>query len=155
MAENSNINPHVRDSYSPLSTLAMQAIRRFGDFAPGTIDGDVMLMFIEFANQIVDDVRLHPYHDGQPIDYYQSAEDARPIPDNIVIAGLLYQYAMQQGSQKLELYMPNYHRTLNSQLWYNVSGNSQIQMRVPDGGTNPRNSAHVKTDPINGTTRRG
>lgn len=155
MAENSTTNPQISDNYSPLSTLAMQAIRRFGDFAPGTIDGDVMLMFLEFANQIVDEVRAHPYHDGTPLDYYQSQDDIRPIPDNIIVAGLLYQYAMQQGSEKLQLYMPNYNNTLNRQLWYNLNGNSPIQMRVMDGGTHPGNSAHLKTDPINGTTRRG
>ena len=155
MAENSTTNPQVSDNHSPLSTLAMQAIRRFGDFAPGTIDGDVMLMFIEFANQVVDDVRSHPYHDGNPINYYQSQDDIRAIPDNVVVAGLLFQYAMQQGSEKIQLYQPSYYNVLNSQLWYNLNGNSKIQMRVMDGGTHANNSAGLVTDPINGTTRRG
>ena len=64
MAEQSNTNPHIRESNSPLQTLAMQALRRFGDFHPGTVDGDVMLMFLEFANMVIDEIRLHPYHDG-------------------------------------------------------------------------------------------
>lgn len=154
MAENSTTNPQVRDSFSPLSTLSMQAIRRFGDFAPGAIDGDVSLMFLEFANLVLDDVRMHPYHDGSDLDYYQSIDEARPVPDPIMVAGLIYHYAMQQGSQKVEMYMPMYHNTLNQQMWYRVNGNTKIQMRIPDGGTNPENSSGQITSPINGLTRK-
>lgn len=150
MAENSSTNPHVRDNYSPLSTLAMQAIRRFGDFNPGTIDGDVMLMFLEFANLIIDDVRMHPYHQGE-LDYYISPDDVREIPDQVIVNGLLYHYAMQQGSEKLQLYMPMYHRSLNQQLWYKLNGNTPIRMRIVDDGTNPANSNGAQTDPNNGT----
>lgn len=150
MAEISNTNPQIRDQYSPLSTLAMQAIRRFGDFHPGTIDGDVMLMFLEFANMVIDDVRMHPYHDGSDIDYYESADEWRPIPDQAMVNGLLYHYSIQQGSQKLELYMPMYNRSLNQQLWYKLNGNTKIQMRVMDNGTNPANSNGASTDTYNG-----
>ena len=57
----SNVNPHIRDNNSPLSTLALQALRRYGDFNSGSVDGDVMGMFVEFANMIIDEVRMHPY----------------------------------------------------------------------------------------------
>ena len=148
---NSNTNPQIRDTYSPLNSLVMQALRRYGDFHPGTIDGDVMLMFMEFANIIIDEIRMHPYHDGTEIDYYQSPTDVREIPDIIIVSGLLYHYAVQQGSQKLELYMPTYNRTLNQQLWQKLNGNTKIQMRVVDDGTNKRNTGGGKTDENNGT----
>ena len=65
----SNTNPHIRDKNSPLSVLIMQTLRRYGDFHPGTVDGDVMLMMMEFANTIIDDIRQHPYHDTtKPLD---------------------------------------------------------------------------------------
>ena len=146
----SNSNPHRRDKYSPV-TLVMQALRRFGDFHPGTVDGDVMLMLLEFANAIIDDIRLHPYHDTtNPIDYYESPEEWRAIPDIILINGMLYHYALQQGSDKLQMYMPLYNQTLNSQLWQQHNGNTKIQMKVVDDGTNERNSSG-KTSNINGT----
>ena len=120
MAEQSNINSHIGDKHSPLETLAMQALRRFGDFHPGTVDGDVMLMFVEFANMVIDDVRVHPYHDGTEIDYYTSSTDVRKVPDPIIIQGLL-------------------------------NGNTKIQMKVRDGGTNKRNSEGLITNKYNGT----
>lgn len=148
----SNTNPHRRDNYSPLSTLVMQALRRFGDFHPGTVDGDVMLMFLEFANAIIDDIRLHPYHDtANPINYYESVEEWREIPDPIIVNGLLYHYALQQGSDKLQMYMPLYNNTINAQLWQQYNGNTKIQVRVMDDGTNSRNKNGVKTSKINGT----
>lgn len=148
---NSNTNPQIRENYSPLNTLAMQAIRRFGDFHPGTTDGDVMLMFLEFANQIIDEIRMHPYHDGKEIDYYQTPTDVRAIPDPIIISGLLYHYALQQGSDKLQIYMPTFHRTLNQLLWQKRNGNTKIQMRVVDDGTNDRNLGGGKVNTNNGT----
>lgn len=148
---NSTTNPQIRENYSPLNTLALQAIRRFGDFHPGTIDGDVMLMFMEFANLIIDEIRMHPYHDGTDIDYYQSQTDVREIPDPIIVAGLLYHYAAQQGSEKLQMYMPQYNKTMNQQLWHKINGNTKIQFRVVDDATNKRNLNGAKTDENNGT----
>lgn len=151
MAEQSNTNPHIRENNSPLETLAMQALRRFGEFHPGTVDGDVMLMFVEFANMVIDEIRLHPYHDGTEIDYYQSATDVRPVPDPIIIQGILYHYAMQQASDKVSIYMPMFNRTLNHHLWQKLNGNTKIQMCVTDGGTNKRNLSGGKTSKLNGT----
>mgnify|MGYP001409054903 FL=1 len=168
MAETSNTNPHIRTKYSPLRTLAMQALRRFGDFSPSTVDGDVLLMFIEFANIIIDEVRQHPYSprttttttvNGQKVtttsandvNYYTSADEVREIDDQIIVAGLLAQYALQQGSEKIQIYMPNYHRTMNQQLWNALNGNTQIRLRVVDDGTNPSNINGLKTNVYNGT----
>ena len=147
----SNSNPHIAENFSPLNTLALQALRRFGDFNPGTIDGDVMLMFVELANMVIDQIRMHPYHDGTEIDYYQHPSDIRPIPDPIIISGILFHYAMQQGSDKLQYYMPTYNTTLNHHLWQKLNGNTKIQMRVVDDGTNKKNSVGQLTSTINGT----
>jgi hypothetical protein len=148
---NSNTNPQIRENYSPLNTLVLQAIRRYGDFHPGTVDGDVMLMFLEFANQIIDEIRMHPYHDGSEIDYYQGPTDVRAIPDPILVQGFLYHYAVQQGSEKLQMYMPMYNRTLNQLLWNKLNGNTKIQMKVVDDGTNKRNLNGGTVDENNGT----
>lgn len=150
MAE-SNTNPHIRENHSPLNTLAMQALRRFGDFNPGTVDGDVLLMFVEFANMIIDEIRMHPYHDGKDIDYYQSPTDVREIPDSIIVNGLLYYYAVQQASPMMEIVTPIYYRTLNHQLWQKLNGNTKIQLRVVDNGTNKKNANNGKTNKNNGT----
>ena len=147
----SNTNPHIREKNSPLNTLAMQALRRYGDFHAGTVDGDVMLMFIEFANMIIDEIRMHPYYDGVEIDYYQSPTDVRAISDPIVVAGLLYHYAAQQMSDKLQVYTPQFQRIMNQRLWEQYNGNTKIQMRIPDGGTNKRNVNGAKTNTKNGT----
>ena len=134
--ENSNSNPQIKDGRTPLQTLCMQALRRYGEFSPGTVDGDVLLMFIDFANMVIDDIRMHPYaptkattnQSGNTItvpvsfDYYESLSDTRDVDDIIIVQGLLYHYAMQQGSDKLQLYMPMYHRTLNQQLWRRLNG---------------------------------
>jgi len=146
----SNTNPHIKENFSPLNTLAMQAIRRFGDFHPGTIDGDVMLMFLEFANMVIDEIRMHPYHDGTEIDYYQTPTDIREIPDPIIISGLLYHYAVQQGSEKIQIYMPTYHSTLNQLLWHKLNGNTKISLTTVDDGTNKRNANGGKTNKNNG-----
>ena len=147
----SNVNPHIRDGNSPLSTLALQALRRYGDFNSGSVDGDVMGMFVEFANMIIDEVRMHPYHDNVAIDYYQSATDVRSIDDQIIIAGLLYHYAAQQGSDKLQIYPPQFQRILNQQMWNKFNGNTKLQLRTVDGGTNKRNINGAITSTKNGT----
>lgn len=146
---NSDTNPHIRSGYSPLQTLIMQVLRRYGEFSPDTVDGDTALMFLEFANMVLDEVRMHPYHDNSELPYYLALSDAREVPDPVVVAGILYHYAMQQGSQKVQFYMPNYFRTMNQLLWQKLNGNTPIRMRVMEGGTNPRNETGT-TNPING-----
>ena len=46
--------------------------------------------------------------------------------------------------------MPNYHKTLNQQLWNELNGNTRIQLRVVDDGTNPENINGLKTNQYNG-----
>ena len=151
MAAQSDTNPQIKDGNSPLQTLAMQALRRYGDFHPGTVDSDVILMFIEFANMVIDEIRQHPYHDNTDIDYYTSPTDTRPVKDIIIVSGLLFHYATQQGSEKISLYMPTYYSTLNRELWNKKNGNTKIQLTVVDNGTNKRNINGGTTSAVNGS----
>jgi len=159
----SQTNPHITNGNSPLRTLSMQALRRFGDFNATTVDGDVLLMFLEFANMVIDDVRMHTYAPrttyssatgtsttNDVIEYYRAVDEIRNVDDQIIVAGLLAHYSLQQGSEKAEIYMPSYYRTMNQQLWRALNGNTPIQMRVMDDGTNPTNSRGLKTSVING-----
>lgn len=148
---NTDLNPHIREKFSPLETLAMQALRRFGDFHAGTVDGDVMMMFLEFANMIIDEIKSHPYHDNTSIDYYLSPTDVREVNDQIMIAGLLYHYSVQQASDRLQVYTPLFQRTLNQLLWNKYNGNTKIQMRVVDNGTNKGNINNGTTSTKNGS----
>jgi hypothetical protein len=136
MPESSASNPQITDKFSDLQTLTTQALRRYGDFAPGSASGDVTLMFIEFANMVVDEVRSHPYWpEDTPLDYYTSPTDVRPIPDPVVLAGLLFHYSIQQLSNKAQAYQPAYARALNQQLHYAIRGNERPRFVVQDGGS--------------------
>lgn len=144
-----DLNPHREaDDSSELSALMSSALRRFGDFAPGSGSSDLRLMMIEFANQVVDDIRMHPYWDGVEIPYYEHETDHRPIDDNVVIAGLLFRYAEQQGSAKYQLFGPGYYRTLNQSLWRRLNGNTKLRVRPVDGGSNIAHSRRASS--ING-----
>lgn len=152
MAETSNTNPHVTDNFAPLEVMTGQAIRRFGDFSPSTLSGDAALMFIEFANMIIDEVRMHPYWDGTELNYYEHMSETRPIPDTIMISGLLFHYATQQGSEKADGYGAQFIRTISQELWRRLNGNTKIQMRVTDEGSNQK-YYQGKTSTYNGTTK--
>lgn len=142
-SQGSALNPQIAPGInSDIQSLTMQALRRYGDFVPGSIDGDVILMFIDFANLIIDEIRAHPYYveaykQGKvaPLTYYVAATDSRPVPDVVIIAGLLYHYANQQGSNKVQAYMPSFARTLSQQLWGILHGHDRIEMNVVDGGS--------------------
>jgi hypothetical protein len=136
MAGRSVSNPHISEPTSDIQTLARQALRRYGDFAAGTAEGEVLLMFLEFANLVISDIRRHPYWpENEPLDFYESMTDARPIPDRVIIAGLLFHYAAQQLSAKAEIYRPLYTATLNEALYDAKYGNSPLAMTVMDGGS--------------------
>lgn len=137
-----SLNPHIRDKHSPLEILIQQALRRYGEFAAETIDGEAALMFIEFANMVIDEVNAHPYHQGDPVPYYTALSDARGVPDPAMIAGLLYHFSVQQGSQKIEFYMPAFFRSLNQHMWMALNGNTTLQARIVDDGTSLRNQGH-------------
>lgn len=137
------LDPQLAPSVnSDVQSLTMKALRRYGDFVPGSIDGEVVLMFLDFANLIIDEIRAHPYYveaykQGKvgELHYYTSPTESRPIPDVVMVAGLLYHYANQQGSNKIQAYMPGYARTLSQQLWGLLQGHDRIEMNVVDGGS--------------------
>jgi hypothetical protein len=143
-----DLNRRIRDRHSPLDTLAMQALRRYGDFNPGTVDGDTILMFIEFANMVLDEIRAHPYWPNDDLPYYEAITDARPVPDPVIIAGLLFHYAVQQQSDKAESYAPLYYKGLNLHLWHQLNGNTPIHLRQVDETATEK--FRRPTNPVNG-----
>ena len=130
-------NPHLNSPYSTLETLVFQSLRRYGDMHPGTVDGEVMMMFVEFGNLIIEDLRGHPYWDNPEIDYYTHPSEIRAIPDNIMVAGLLYHYSVQQQSNKIEAYGPMYFKMMNRILYQKKYGSGKIEVSPWDKSQRP------------------
>ena len=137
---NDSFNPHLSAAVnSPLETLARQALRRYGDNAAGVVEAEALLMFIELANLVVDDFRMHPYgtsHDHL-VEYFQSLQDARAIPDNIMVQGLLFQYALQQADDRMQIYSGQYYKTLNTEMLRRKDGVKRYKFIPTDGGSSP------------------
>lgn len=151
MAENSESFKHIKDGNAQLSDLIHQALRRYGDPEPESATDTMPELFLDLANEVIDEVRSHPYWTGETINYLTSIEQASLVPDNIMKMGLLAKYAKQQVSAKAPILERDYLRTLNQQLWYRINGNSGIRMRVVDDGTNPKYINHMATSDINGS----
>jgi len=49
MAINNDASPHIRNTYAPLSELAVRALRRFGDGAAETVDGETLNLMLDLA----------------------------------------------------------------------------------------------------------
>lgn len=130
-------NPHLNAPYSTLETLTFQALRRYGDMHPGTVDGEVMMMFVEFGNLIIEDLRGHPYWENPEMDYYTHPSETRAIPDNIIVAGLLYHYSVQQQSNKIEAYGPMYFKMMNRILYQKKYGSGKIEVSPWDKSQRP------------------
>lgn len=114
MAEQST-SPHIRDENSPLEQLALRALRRYGDMSPSTSDADTMLMFVDYGNSVLDDLMAHPYwKKGVAIPYYKHQQDARPIPDHVLLSGMLFKYAFDRESRKAQGYQSAYYSTMNT-----------------------------------------
>lgn len=136
----SSNNPHLKEPYTPLEPLVLQSLRRYGDMHPGTVDGEVMMMFVEFANLIIEDLRSHPYWDNPEIDYFTHQSEWRAIPDQIIVSGLLYHYAVQQQSNKIEAYGPMYFKMMNRLLYNRKYGSGKLEMSPYDKGQRPSGS---------------
>lgn len=150
MAEQSNLNPHRRDKFSSLEDLAVSMLRSYGDLSAGRLGGRVAPLFIDMANELIEEIRQHPYWKPEDkLDYYVSIQDAREIPDIIMRHGLMYLYATQQSSAKAGPAMRMFLRTMNQVLWNRLNGNTKIQLRVVDGGSNENNERGT-TSQING-----
>ena len=125
MAEASVQKPFVagKEKFSPLEDLVRSALVRAGNFSPSRIDGEVMMMMIELANRVIEDVRKHPYHDGSDIDYYNDPTEFRAIPDMIMIDGLTAHYLIQQGSEKAVMFLQLYQALMTDILLTRQDGN--------------------------------
>ena len=140
MAERSTQKPFEagRESFTPLEGLVRSALTRAGNFSPSRVDGEVMMMMIELANRVVEEVRRHPYWEGGEIDYYMNQTEWRPIPDMIMIDGLTAHYLIQQGSAKAMVFLELYQAGLSDTLFYRKHGNGPIARKITDGGSNKR-----------------
>ena len=120
-------NPNIRDQYSPLEDLIIKVLRRYGEFHPSSVDGEVYLMMIDFANSVLLDYNTHPYRTGDTeIADYISLSEARDLPDEIVMSGLIYYYSVQQMSQKMNAYRAVYYDNLHRITYHNKFGNKAI-----------------------------
>lgn len=129
-----------RDKFSPLEDLVRSALVRAGNFSPSRIDGEVMMMMIELANRVVEDVRKHAYWEGGNIDYYNDPTEHREIPDMIMIDGLTSHYLIQQGSEKAIMFLQMYQATMTDTLLNRLDGNKRYFAKIMDGGSNSRYS---------------
>lgn len=118
-----SISPQLTSARSsPLDALAMRALARFGEMSPTTVEG-AMGLFLDYGNEIIDDILSHPYcPEGSALPYYISVTETRDIPDHIVVAGLLFRHALQQKSKAATRYESDYYAKLN-----------QIMLRVKFG----------------------
>jgi hypothetical protein len=130
----SSLSPHISEPYASLEELSMRALRRYGDMHPGTVDGEVIMMFLDFANEIIEELRLHPYWENPEIDYYTHPAEVRPIPDAIIVAGLLFHYAAQQQSDKVQTYGPMFYRAMNRILFSRKFGSGRAEVTPWDMG---------------------
>jgi hypothetical protein len=140
MAEKSVQKPFAagRGDHSPLENLVRSALVRAGNFSPSRVDGEVMMLMIELANRVIEDLRQHPYYSGEDIDYYNDITEIRPIPDMIMIDGLTAHYFIQQGSDKAMIFLQLYQANMANLLHERSYGNKKYEMKIVDGGSNHR-----------------
>jgi hypothetical protein len=140
VAEKSIVKPFAaaQKANTPLEDLVRSALTRAGNYSPSRIDGEVMMMFIELANRVVEEVRRHPYWSGEDIDYYNDPTECRAIPDLVMIDGLTAHYFIQQGSEKAMVFLQLYQANLTDTLLERDIGNKKIEFNIKDGGSNKR-----------------
>lgn len=130
--------PHIVNPNASLEQLAARAMRRYGEWAVTTGDGEAMLVFLDYANAIIDELHKHPYWEkGLELPYYTHISDARAIPDNIVVSGLLARLAADQGSRKAPQFYAEYFDRMNTILAtkkFGVGAEFQFQAVDVDGG---------------------
>lgn len=134
-------NPNISDPYSPLESLIIDAFERFGNMSADTIDGDIKRILLRFANRIVEDIRIHPYSTINDLDYYKHIQDIRPIPDEIMIAGIAYHYAKWQSSARAAILYGEYQQTMHQILYHRKFGAGRIQMNTVDKDTRTQYSS--------------
>ena len=136
-------SPQIRDEYAPLDVLSLRALRRYGEMAVSTIDGDTALLFMDYGNTILDEIMAHPYwKSGVVLPYFKHQTEVRPIPDSLLLAGLLSKYANDQDSTKARRYEGEFYRSMNQTLARVRFGVSPtFEMQVIDYGTNTNDAA--------------
>ena len=111
------------------------ALMIFGDNNINMADGALAHMLLLFANQIVSQFNMHPYRTGmKKIQFYTHPSDVREIPDQVMIYGMAGLYAGQQRSDKAPTLMAQYYQLLNTLLWEQLNGNTNIEARIFDKG---------------------
>ena len=126
----------AKEKFTPLESLVRSALVRAGNFSPSRVDGEVMMMMIELANRVIEDVRQHPYWTGGEIDYYTDTQERRHIPDMIMIDGLSAHYFVQQGSDKAMVHLQLYQSGMTNILHQRSHGNATYEVKIMDGGSN-------------------
>jgi hypothetical protein len=131
MAETSVQKPFAagREKFSPLEDLVRSSLVRAGNFSPSRIDGEVMMMMIELANRVVEDIRKHPYWNGGNLDYYNDPTEFRAIPDMIMIDGLTAHYLIQQGSEKAVMFLQLYQALMTDILLTRQDSNKTYSIK--------------------------
>ena len=117
MATKKSSYPHIANPFAPLEQLSLRVLNRYGEMSASTVEGEVQLMFLDYANSVLDDVMGHPYWTkGVEIPYYTHQTDARPVPDGVMVAGLLARFASDQESSKAGNYAGEYYQKMNQVL---------------------------------------
>jgi len=110
-------SPQITDDNAPLDVLTLRALRRYGEMSPSTVDAETTIMFMDYANSILDDVMEHPYwKKGVELPYYKHQTEKRAVPDTLMLAGLIAKYAFDQSSAKAQKYEADYYKRLNQAL---------------------------------------
>lgn len=143
------------DSYAPLIDLVATAERRRGQMSAARLTGDQVLLYLEYANEIVEDVRAHRYwtilvNRGKApnvLPYYTDLNEKRAIPDGILIAGLRAYAAEQAGSKKAKTLFDVYRNRMSMILYQRINdGIPKEFIRPMDGGSNPRNTVNYSNE---------
>ena len=129
-------SPQIAEPNAPLDELMKRALRRFGEMSTSTVEGDASLVFIDYANEILDDIRGHAYWPSDEVILdYVSLTEQRAVPDRLMVIGLLARYAADQQSKKAGQYMNEYYGSLNRLLHLKKFGGSvELELGVLDKG---------------------
>lgn len=144
-----------QDNYAPLIDLVATAERRRGQMTAARLTGDQVLLYLEYANEIVEDVRSHRYWTilvnkslaPAVLAYYTDLNEKRAIPDGIMIAGLRAYAAEQAGSKKAKALFDVYRARMSMILYQRIHGGVPKEyIRPMDGGSNPRNTVNYSNE---------
>lgn len=119
---------------TPLQELARRALRRYGETSPDSFGAESMMLFVDYANEVVDDILGHPYTPpGLRLDYYVNLAERRQVPDHIMLAGLMARHAAQQKSEMAPAFWGSYYSTLNRiMLRARFGAAPEFEMSPPD-----------------------